>query len=93
MRINADKMMAKHQLDLQRSAGIKDHPLHDQFLCDYADAAAAEVYNALQEEIPKIVSETVDKYMASNNVQIKVDEASVKSVKTKISELLSGLFR
>lgn len=34
---------AKRALDLQRSAGIHDHPLHDQMLCNYADAAANDI--------------------------------------------------
>ena len=47
----------------------------------------------IQEQLPKIVSETVDRYMISKSVEVKVDEASVKSVKSKITDLLSGLFR
>lgn len=47
----------------------------------------------IQEQLPKIVSETVDRYMNSKNVEVKVDEASVKSVKSKITDLLSSLFR
>ncbi len=47
----------------------------------------------IQEQLPKIVSETVDRYMNSKSVEVKVDEASVKSVKSKITALLSGLFR
>ena len=84
---------AKRALDLQRSAGIHDHPLHDQMLCNYADAAAEDVMKEIQEQLPKIVSETVDRYMNSKSVEVKVDEASVKSVKSKITDLLSGLFR
>ena len=84
---------AKRALDLQRSAGIHDHPLHDQMLCNYADAAAEDVMKEIQEQLPKIVSETVDRYMNSKSVEVKVDEASVKSVKRKITDLLSGLFR
>ena len=84
---------AKRALDLQRSAGIFDHPQHDQMLCNYADAAAEDVMKEIQEQLPKIVSETVDRYMSSRSAEIKVDEASVKSVKNKITELLSGLFR
>ena len=90
-------MMNRHAatraLDLQRSAGIHDHPLHDQMLCNYADAAAEDVMKEIQEQLPKIVSETVDRYMNSKSVEVKVDEASVKSVKSKITDLLSGLFR
>ena len=84
---------AKRALDLQRSAGIFDHPQHDQMLCNYADAAAEDVMKEIQEQLPKIVSETVDRYMNSKSVEVKVDEASVKSVKSKITDLLSGLFR
>lgn len=62
-------------------------------LCNYADAAAEDVMKEIQEQLPKIVSETVDRYMNSKNVEVKVDEASVKSVKSKITDLLSGLFR
>lgn len=62
-------------------------------LCNYADAAAEDVMKEIQEQLPKIVSETVDRYMNSKSVEVKVDEASVKSVKSKITELLSGLFR
>ena len=40
-----------------------------------------------------MVSETVDRYMNTRSVEVKVDEASVKSVKSKITDLLSGLFR
>lgn len=47
----------------------------------------------IQEQLPKIVSETVDRYMSSKSVEVKVDEASVKSVKSKITDLLSSLFR
>ena len=47
----------------------------------------------IQEQLPKLVSDTVDKYMASKSVEVKVDEASVKSVKNKITDLLSSLFR
>ena len=62
-------------------------------LCNYADAAAEDVMKEIQEQLPKIVSETVDRYMNSKSVEVKVDEASVKSVKSKITDLLSGLFR
>ena len=62
-------------------------------LCNYADAAAEDVMKEIQEQLTKIVSETVDRYMNSKSVEVKVDEASVKSVKSKITELLSGLFR
>lgn len=62
-------------------------------LCNYADAAAEDVMKEIQEQLPKIVSETVDRYMNSKSVEAKVDEASVKSVKSKITDLLSGLFR
>ena len=41
----------------------------------------------IQEQLPKIVSETVDRYMNSKSVEVKVDEASVKSVKSKITDL------
>jgi len=61
-------------------------------LCNYADAAD-DVMKEIQEQLPKIVSETVDRYMNSKSVEVKVDEASVKSVKSKITDLLSGLFR
>ena len=84
---------AKRALDLQRSAGIHDHPLHDQMLCNYADAAASEMLKEILDQLPKLVSETVDKYMNSKSVEVKVDEASVKSVKSKITDLLSSLFR
>ena len=62
-------------------------------LCNYADAAGEAVMKEIQEQLPKIVSETVDRYMNSKSVEVKVDEASVKSVKSKITDLLSGLFR
>jgi hypothetical protein len=62
-------------------------------LCNYADAAAEDVMKEIQEQLPKIVSETVDRYMNSKSVEVKVDEASVKSVKSKITDLLSSLFR
>ena len=62
-------------------------------LCNYADAAANDVLKDIQEQLPKLVSDTVDKYMASKSVEVKVDEASVKSVKNKIADLLSSLFR
>ena len=84
---------AKRALDLQRSAGIHDHPLHDQMLCNYADAAANEMLKEILDQLPKLVSDAVDRYMSSRSAEIKVDEASVKSVKNKITELLSGLFR
>ena len=91
--MNIKRHAAKRALDLQRSAGIFDHPQHDQMLCNYADAAAEDVMKEIQEQLPKIVSETVDRYMNSKSVEVKVDEASVKSVKNKITDLLSGLFR
>lgn len=91
--MNIKRHAAKRALDLQRSAGIFDHPQHDQMLCNYADAAAEDVMKEIQEQLPKIVSETVDRYMNSKSVEVKVDEASVKSVKSKITDLLSGLFR
>ena len=90
--MNIKRHAAKRALDLQRSAGIFDHPQHDQMLCNYADAAAEDVMKEIQEQLPKIVSETVDRYMNSKSVEVKVDEASVKSVKSKITDLLSGLF-
>ena len=62
-------------------------------LCNYAAAAAEDVMKEIQEQLPKIVSETVDRFMNSKSVEVKVDEASVKSVKSKITDLLSGLFR
>ena len=45
------------------------------------------------EQLPKLVSEAVDRYLSSRKAEIKLDEASVKSVKSKITDLLSGLFR
>ena len=62
-------------------------------LCNYADAAANDILKEIQEQLPKLVSETVDRYMNTRSVEVKVDEASVKSVKSKISDLLSSLFR
>ena len=62
-------------------------------LCNYADAAAEDVMKEIQEQLPKIVSDAVDKYMNTRSVEVKVDEASVKSVKSKITDLLSSLFR
>lgn len=47
----------------------------------------------IQEQLPKLVSETVDRYMNTRSVEVKVDEASVRSVKSKITDLLSSLFR
>ena len=91
--MNIKRHAAKRALDLQRSAGIFDYPQHDQMLCNYADAAAEDVMKEIQEQLPKIVSETADRYMNSKSVEVKVDEASVKSVKSKITDLLSGLFR
>lgn len=91
--MNINRLAAQRALDLQRSAGIFDHPQHDQMLCNYADAAAEDVMKEIQKQLPKIVSETVDRYMNSKSVEVKVDEASVKSVKSKITDLLSGLFR
>ena len=85
--MNINRLAAKRALDLQRSAGIFDHPQHDQMLCNYADAAAEDVMKEIQEQLPKIVSETVDRYMNSKSVEVKVDEASVKSVKSKITDL------
>ena len=62
-------------------------------LCNYADAAANDILKEIQEQLPKLVSEAVDKYMNTRSVEVKVDEASVKSVKSKITDLLSSLFR
>ena len=62
-------------------------------LCNYADAAANDILKEIQEQLPKLVSDAVDKYMNSKSVEVKVDEASVKSVKSKITDLLSSLFR
>ena len=62
-------------------------------LCNYADAAANDILKEIQEQLPKLVSETVDRYMNSKSVEVKVDGASVKSVKSKITDLLSSLFR
>ena len=62
-------------------------------LCNYADAAANDILKEIQEQLPKLVSETVDRYMNTKSVEVKVDEASVKSVKSKITDLLSSLFR
>ena len=62
-------------------------------LCNYADAAANDILKEIQEQLPKLVSETVDRYMKTRSVEVKVDEASVKSVKSKITDLLSSLFR
>ena len=62
-------------------------------LCNYADATANDILKDIQEQLPKMVSDTVDRYMASKSVEVKVDEASVKTVKQKITDLLSGLFR
>ena len=62
-------------------------------LCNYADAAANDILKEIQEHLPKLVSETVNRYMNSKSVEVKVDEASVKSVKSKITDLLSSLFR
>lgn len=62
-------------------------------LCNYADAAAEDVMKEIQEQLPKLVSETVDRYMNTRSVEVKVDEASVRSVKSKITDLLSSLFR
>ena len=59
-------------------------------LCNYADAAANDILKEIQEQLPKLVSETVDRYMNTRSVEVKVDEASVKS---KITDLLSSLFR
>ena len=62
-------------------------------LCNYADAAANDILKEIQEQLPKLVSETVNRYMNSKSVEVKVDEASVRSVKSKITDLLSSLFR
>ena len=62
-------------------------------LCNYADAAANDILKEIQEQLPKLVSETVDRYMNTRSVEVKVDEASVRSVKSKITDLLSSLFR
>ena len=62
-------------------------------LCNYADAAANEMLKEILDQLPKLVSDAVDRYMSSKSVEVKVDEASVKSVKNKIADLLSGLFR
>ena len=91
--MNINRHVAKRALDLQRSAGVHDHSQHDQLLCDYADATANDVLKEIQEQLPKLVSDTVDKYMNTRSVEVKVDEASVKSVKNKITDLLSSLFR
>ena len=62
-------------------------------LCNYADAAANDILKEIQEQLPKLVSETVDRYMNTRSVEVKLDEASVKCVKSKITDLLSSLFR
>ena len=67
-----------------------EHPVTFRLFLQQSDSG---VLKEILDQLPKLVSDAVDRYMSSRSAEIKVDEASVKSVKNKITELLSGLFR
>ena len=73
------------------------HVMHVKHQIDYANAVA-EAYNEqwkqwIATELPKMIDEEIDRYLAQSKAQIKLDEKSVRDVRTKVHELLRSLFQ
>ena len=86
----ANKMMIRHQIQLQGMVG--GHAEHDNQLCDYADAAARDMYEQVVQELPTLVEGVMTKYLKENPYQLEVDKKSLANVKTQITNLLKSIF-
>ena len=71
-----------------RAEGNPYHLRHVQQYCNYVDDAIAQAKKEIFAELPRLVMECVKQ----PRVQVEVDEASLKNVQQKISNMLNGLF-
>lgn len=87
---SAKKQMIKHVMQVEGMAG--GHARHDEQLCNYADAAAEDMYQQLIKELPSMVETIAVRIMKDNPYDIEVNQASLANVKTQITNLFKSIF-
>lgn len=88
---SAKKTMLRHVIQVEGMGG--GHERHDQQLCDYADAAAEDMYQQLVKELPAMIDTAMVKYAKENPYALEVDQASLANVRTQITNLFKSIFR
>lgn len=88
-----NKEMARQTIQMQ---GMKlGHQYHDNALCNYADAAAQDVYEKLLMELPAMVDTAVQKSKAENpyGCEVVLDKKSVENVRKQIINAIKSAFK
>lgn len=91
-------MAIAHQMQLQAAVeGKPNHIQHVENQIDYTNAIA-ETYNEqwkqwVSTELPKMVRHEVEKCLNAREIQIKVDEQSVKTARATVSDLMKSIFK
>lgn len=90
MNSNNLAMVKRHAMLAEAQLGDTNpyHYRHINQFCDYADCVAEAVKEEIRAELPRMIQEA----LKQPKVQLKVDEASLKRVKEKVEDMLSGLF-
>lgn len=77
-------------------ADSKENPYHQRHIEDFHNYTLTTVQAAISEIIaalPALIHEEIIKELSKNDVKIKVDEASEKTARKKIEDLLSSIGR
>ena len=75
----------RHAMELSATAsGQYAHTRHVRDMCDYVDAVAEAVVDALQQQL----SAEVQKQLQQGKVSLNIDQASVQEVKNAINDML-----
>lgn len=87
-----------HQMQL--AASMEGKPNHIQHVKDQIDYtnAIAETYNEqwkqwVSSELPKMVHQEVERCLNAREIQIKVDEQSVRTARATVNDLMKSIFK
>ena len=86
-----------HQMQVEALA--ENHPAHAQHVQHYIEYANAvgdsvreDLMRYIQSEVSKMIDEKIQKHQETAKVNVELDEKSVQTVKSKISDLIRSLF-
>ncbi len=81
-------------MNLQNAlVGGSPHPMHDKQLCDYADAAAKEMYDEVMKQLPDMIEKAIHQYLKTHPSAVEVDKASLANVKSQIMGIFRSIFK
>lgn len=89
MNLNNQAMAKRRQMmiEAQAESTNPNHTRHLNQFCDYVDCVAAAVKEEIRAELPRMIQEA----LKQPQVQVEVDERSLKMVKRKIENLLENV--